>query len=85
MLCKVNSKLKHCSVSCQQLLPEFDIPEQLLQLINWSLKCQCVERPNLQGISCRPNVSVWNDLLYIVLDTGTLDGFKGSVNRWLLP
>ena len=28
---------------------------------------------------------VWNDLPYTVFDTGTLDGFKGAVNRWLLP
>ena len=28
---------------------------------------------------------VWNDIPYTVLDTGTLDGFKGAVNRWLLP
>ena len=28
---------------------------------------------------------VWNDLPYTVFDSGTLDGFKGAVNRWLLP
>ena len=28
---------------------------------------------------------VWNDLPYTSFDTGTLDGFKGAVNRWLLP
>ena len=28
---------------------------------------------------------VWNDLPYTVFHTGTLDGFKGAVNRWLLP
>ena len=28
---------------------------------------------------------MWNDLPYTVFDTGTLDGFKGAVNRWLLP
>ena len=28
---------------------------------------------------------VWNDLSYAVFDTATLDGFKGAVNRWLLP
>ena len=27
---------------------------------------------------------MWNDLPYSVFDTGTLDEFKGSVNRWLL-
>ena len=30
-------------------------------------------------------VRMWNDLPYIVFDTGTLYGFKGVVNRWLLP
>ena len=28
---------------------------------------------------------MWNDLPYTVFDTGTLDGFKDAVNRWLLP
>ena len=28
---------------------------------------------------------MWNDLPYTVFDTGTLDGFKGGVNRWWLP
>ena len=28
---------------------------------------------------------VWNDLLYTVFDTGTLDWFKLAVNAWLLP
>ena len=30
-------------------------------------------------------VRLWNDLPYIVFDIGTRDGFKGAVNRWLLP
>ena len=28
--------------------------------------------------------SVWNDLPYTVFVTGTLDGFKGGANHWLL-
>ena len=28
---------------------------------------------------------MWNDLPYTVFDTGTQNGFKGAVNRWLLP
>ena len=28
---------------------------------------------------------MWNDLPYNVCDTGTLDGFIGAVERWLLP
>ena len=27
---------------------------------------------------------MWNDLPFTVFDTGTLDGFKGAVKRWLL-
>ena len=30
-------------------------------------------------------VRLWNDLPYTVFDTYMLDGFKGAVNRWLLP
>ena len=30
-------------------------------------------------------VRMWNDFPYTVVDTKTLDGFKGAVNRWLLP
>ena len=29
-------------------------------------------------------VRSWNDLPYTLFDTGTLDGYKGAVNRWLL-
>ena len=29
--------------------------------------------------------TAWNDLPYTVFDTGTFDGFKGAVNRWLIP
>ena len=28
---------------------------------------------------------MWNDLLYTVFDTGTLDEFLGAVNRWCFP
>ena len=30
-------------------------------------------------------VRMWNDLSYTGIETGTLDGFEGAVNRWLLP
>ena len=42
-----------CSASFLLLQLEFDLPKLRLQLINWSLKYQGVERPNLLGISCR--------------------------------
>ena len=42
-----------CSASFLLFLPEFDIREQRPEFIHWSLKYQCVERPNLQGVSCQ--------------------------------
>ena len=82
MLSKVNSNSNHCLFSV--LLLEFDISELRPQLIHWSLKYQGVERPKLQGLSCR----LWFECgmtFPTVFDTGTEDGFKGAVNRWLLP
>ena len=43
-----------CLASFYLLLLEFDILELQPHLIHWSLKYQGVERPNFQGISCRP-------------------------------
>ena len=47
--------------------------------INAPQKVRCIAVNNC----CQ--VRLWNDLPYTVFDTGTLDGFKGAVNRWLLP
>ena len=41
------------SASIHLLLLEFDISELRPPVIHWSLKYQGVERPNLQGLSCR--------------------------------
>ena len=30
-------------------------------------------------------VRIWNDPSYTLFDTGTLDGFNGAVNCWILP
>ena len=30
-------------------------------------------------------VRMWNDIPYTVVDTKTLDEFKGAVNNWFLP
>ena len=70
------------SVSFHLLLPEFHIYMLLSQLIHKSSKCKGVER---QGVSFRPKFVCGMTLptLY-VFDTGTLNGFKGTVNRWLL-
>ena len=74
-----------CSVSFRLLLLEFDILELRLQLIHCSLRYLGVECLNFRGISYRPMFEGENDLPYIVFDTGMVDGFRGAVNRWLLP
>ena len=74
-----------CSASFHLLLLEFDILKLRPLLIHWSLKYQGVEPPNSQGVSCRPKFECGMTFPYIVFDTGTLDWFKGAVNRWLLP
>ena len=45
-----------CVVSFYLLLSECDIPEKQLQLIQYSLKYQGIERLNLNGVSCRPRL-----------------------------
>ena len=80
----IQTQVTVCSPSFLLRLPEFDIPKLGPQLIHWSLKYQGVEHPNLLGVSCRPSFECGMTFL-TVFDTGTLDGFKGVVNRWLLP
>ena len=71
MLYKVNSNSNHCLFSA---LPSTSVrvrhTKLLLQLIHQSLKCQFVERPNLQGVSSGPG-SYWDDLPCTVFGTGT--------------
>ena len=84
---KVNSNSNHCLFS--------ELPSASTRVRHtraaaaasrWSLKYQGVERPNLLGLSYVPaQVRMLNDLPYTVLDTGTLHGFNGAVNRWLFP
>ena len=66
---------------------------QLLFLIyfffvrNKSLMCFLEFHGTSQFVRCflPAQTRVWNDdLPCTVFDTGTLDGFKGAVNRWLL-
>ena len=52
----IRTRIIVCSVSFHLLLSEFNIPELRLQLIHYGLKSQGVERPNLQGVSCRPRL-----------------------------
>ena len=78
----IRTRITVCSASFHLLLPEFDKLELRRQLIHLSSKYQGVERPNYEGVSCRPmQVKMWNDLPY----TGTQDGFNGAVNSWLPP
>ena len=65
-------------------LLEFDILELRPQLIRWSLKYQ-VGKSQFARLFLPAQVRIWNDLPYAVFDTGTLEGFKAAVNRWLLP
>ena len=82
MLYKVNAISNHCLFS---ELPSASVRVRL-QLIHYSLHYRSVERPNLQGVSCRPRlVCGIHDLPYTVFDTGTLDGIMGAVNRLFLP
>ena len=73
-----------CSASFYLLLLEFDI------------RAAAADHPlEFEVSKCRTSgfarsflpaqVRLWNDLPHTVSDTGTLDGFKGTVNRWLLP
>ena len=73
MLHKVNANSNHCLFS--ELLLEFDIPKLRLQLIHCSLRCQGVERPYLQGISCRPRFECWMTFPALCL---TLERWMGS-------
>ena len=52
----IRTRIIVCSVRLHMLQSEFDILELQLQLIDWSLKYQGVERHDLQGVSCRPRV-----------------------------
>ena len=52
----IRTQIIVCLVSYHLLLSKFDIPKLRLQLIYWSLKYRCVERPILQGVSCRPRL-----------------------------
>ena len=85
MLDKDNANSEHCLFSeLPSVTNRVRHTELRPQLIHCSLKFQGVERLNLQGVSCRPRFECSN-LPYAVFDTRMLGGFKGAVNRWLLP
>ena len=73
-----------CSASFHLLLLEFDLRDLRYRtsIRVWSIKAKKVSIAR----SLLP-AQVWmrNYFPFTVLDTGTLDGFKGAVNSWLLP
>ena len=86
MLYKVNSNSNHCLFS---ELPSASVRVRQtwtaaaahpLELELWRCRTFKFARCFLPA-----QTRVWNDLPYTVFDTGTIDWFKGAVNRWLLP
>ena len=85
MLYKVNSISNHCVSS--------DLPSP--SVIVWHSRAAAAAHPlefdfsrcrtsQFASVSCRL-ILVRGIIPYTVFDTGTLDGFNGAVNRWLLP
>ena len=86
MLYKVNSNSNHCLFS--------ELPSASVRARH--TRAEAAAHPLEFEVSwCRTSqfarcflpaqTRVWDDLPYTVFDNGTLDGFKGTVNRWLLP
>ena len=50
----IRTRLTDCSVSYPSVSIRVRIPELRVHLMHWSLKYEGVERPNLQGVTCRP-------------------------------
>ena len=86
MLYKVNSKSNHCQFS------ELPSASTSVKHIRAAAAAHPLEFEESRCRTCQfarcflpAQVRMRNDLPYTVFDTGTLDGFKGAVNRWLLP
>ena len=86
MLHKVNSNSNHClfselpSASTRVRLTRAAAAAHPLEFEVPRCRMSQFERSFLPA-----QARMWNDLPYTVFDTGTLDGFKGAVNCWLLP
>ena len=86
MLYKVNSNSNHCLFS--------ELPSASTR-IRHTRAAAAAHSLEFEVSRCRTSqfarsflpaqVRLWNDLPKTVFDTGTLDGFKGAVNRRLLP
>ena len=90
MLYKVNSNSKHCQYCdrAAQLVDGQYLLLLLYQLIYTSLKFVCLIHINSYKSFFLPaELGSWVEwrLPYVVSDFGTFNGFKGTVNRWLLP
>ena len=66
------------------LLSEFDILKLWLQLIHIEFEVSRCRTSQFARCFLPEQTRVWNDIPYTVFDTGTLNGFKGAVNSWLL-
>ena len=81
----IRTRIIVCSMRFHLLLSEFDILELRLLLISYSMKYQGVERPDLQGVSCRPRLVCRMTFHTLCLIPERQMGLKGAVNLWLLP
>ena len=81
----IRTRIIDCSVSFHLLMSEFDIAELRLQLIKLEFEVSRCRTSQLPRCFLPAQIRLWNDLPYTVFHTGTLDGCKGAVNRWLLP
>ena len=86
MLYNVNPNWNHCLFS--------ELPSSSIR-VRYTLAAASAHPLEFEVSRCRTSqfarrflpgqTRVSNDLPYAVFDTGALDGFKGAVNRWLLP
>ena len=86
MLYKVNSNSNHCLLS-ELLSASTRVRRNRAAAAAHPLEFEesrC-RKSQFARSSLPAQVRLWNDLPYTEFDTGTLDGFKGGVNRWLLP
>ena len=83
---KVNSNSNHCLFSklssAYTRVQHIRVAEAAHPLEFEVSRC----RPSKFAGCFRPaQVRMWNNLPCTVFDTGTLNGFKGAVSRWLHP
>ena len=85
MLYKINLNSNHCLFSELPSASEFDIPEHAAAVFPLESEVSRCRTSQFARCFLPAQTRVWNDLPYTVFGTGTLNGFKGAVNRWLLP